>query len=203
MALALFIAVVTTSEQRIDDLFVTGEWRSRAFSFAWDDGSASRSGDDHYQQAWAAGGGWRRGWGGSGSPHHLIAGLGLLGLREEFVGGNVTGALLRLETGYGFGLSDHLLITVLPVVDLGLARTSLAVGRSEPLILKGSIAELGLRTGLRWSPAQAWALSADVGWISGQERASGDGADLTIRRSGPLASLSLVWRLDSRPRSLE
>lgn len=199
----LAVAASPAAEHRIDDVYVTAEWRSADFSFDWRDSAAARSGDDRYRKAYAVGGGWRWGWGGSGSPHHLLTGIGGLGLREEFAGGIVTGAMLRLEAGYGLGVSDRLLLAVLPVADLGLTRTSLAVDRGAPLVLDGSLIEYGLRAGARWSPSSAWALSADLGWISGSERSNGDGAELRIRRSGPIAAITLLWRLDDRPRPLE
>lgn len=199
----LALGPLAAAEHRIDDVHVTAEWRSAAFTFDWKDTTASRSGDDRYQKAYAVGGGWRWGWGGSGSPHHLLTGISALGLREEFAGGIVTGALLRLEAGYGLGVSDRLLLTLMPVADLGLARTSLAVDSGAPLTLDGSVVEYGLRAGVRWTPSNTWALSADLGWIGGREQASGEDAELRIRRSGPTAAISLQWRLDDRPRPLE
>lgn len=199
----LALIPLAAAEHRIDDVYVTAEWRSSAFAYDWEDTTATRHNDDHYQKAYAIGGGWRWGWGSSGSPHHLIAGLGGLGLREEFSGGNVTGGLLRLEAGYGIGIADRFLLTAMPVVDLGLARTSLTVDRGTPLILTGTVIEYGVRTGLRWTPSSTWALSADIGWIAGRERASGEDVNLSVQRSGPLAALSIEWRLDDRPRPLE
>lgn len=191
------------AEPRLADLRLIVEQRPTSASFSWQDAGGGADGTVDFTQALGLGIGARWGWGQPGMPWKLVAGVEAVMVRESFVGGERTASLLRLEAAYAHALTDDWLLVVGPVAGGGPSRTRLDGGAIRPLELDGTLREAGLRAGLRWSLSRRWSLAADAGWLAGVDHASGDGASLDWRRSGPWAGLELAFTLDPRARRLE
>lgn len=190
-------------EPRLSDLRLFAEQRPATAAFTWRDATGGSDGEVGFDQAFGAGVGARWGWGRPGMPWLAVLGVEAVAVRETFAGGDRTASELRLELAYAQALADDWLLIVGPVVGAGIGRTQLASGAIRPVRLDGSLVEGGLRAGLRWSLTRRWSLGAEGGWLIGRDRASGDGAELTWRRSGPWAGLALAFTLDPSARRLE
>lgn len=205
LLLACAVLGARAAEHRVADLGLEAEVRPVRFDWRWGDGTASggRSGGDEFDRAWAAGPALRWGWGRPGQPHHLLAGAAAQWVDERFAGGGRRGPLARLEAGYGYGVGDRWLLTLLPSVAAGRADFLLGDGAGGQARLPGHLLELGVRGGVRWTPHERWAVGAELGWLRGRDHHADGARTLDLDRAGGWAALSLSWVLAPGTRRLE
>lgn len=203
LVLIALSTLVGAAEHRIADLVAVAESRPTAWDFRWQGESVDRAGSDAFDRAWAGGLGGRWGWGRPGMPHHLLVGVDVLWVEETVGDGGLRGPLLRLAAGYGYGLSDRVLVTLLPSAGFGMASFRLPGGAAGDSELSGRQFEVGIRAGLRCRVGERWLLGIEAGWLQGWDSFSDDTTTLDIDRRGLWTGLSVGYLLEAGTRSLE
>lgn len=207
MRLPLVLMALSTlagaAEHRIADLVVLAESRPTAWDFRWHGESVDRSGSDEFDRAWAGGLGGRWGWGRPGLPHHALVGVDALWVEQTVGDGGLRGPLLRLTAGYGYGLSDRVLATVMPAVGCGAASFRLPGGAAGDGELSGRQIEVGVRAGLRCRIGERWLLGVEAGWLQGWDSFHDGTTTVDIDRRGLWTGLSVGYLLETGTRSLE
>lgn len=201
--LILVAACAGASEHRVADLVLVAETRPTGWDFSYRGESVRRSGSDESDRAWAAGLGARWGWGRPGMPHHLLAGADALWVEETFGDGGKRGALGRVEAGYGYGLSDRVLLTVLPSFGAGAASLRMPGGVAGSSALAGRQVEAGIRAGARCRIGERWVVAVEAGWLHGWEAYRDGTTSVDIERDGPWTGLSIGYLAETAARSLE
>lgn len=191
------------AEVPVYDLQVVAEARPSGFSYTWERDGVTRHGDDAFDRAWAVGVGLRRGFAHPGAATQLILGGDLLWVDEAFGSGGRSGPLLRVEGGWGYGVSDHLLASATLAAGVGRAEFRMPGGIFGEQRLAGTLLEGGPRLGLRWTVAPRLALGFEAGWLFGHDHHAGDGITLDLTRSDGWLGLSCAWILDPRARRVE
>ena len=203
LMVTLVASPAVAAESQVDDLRGEAESRPMDFTSRWDDRLGSRSGEGSFDQAWAVGLGWRRGWGPAGRPWRALMGIEVIALHEAGRGISSNGEALRLEAGAGLAVSHRLSLTMLPMLGYGRVALSADPGAAADLTLAGPLTELGVRAGARWSFTDRWSVACELGWLRTDERLRGDDAMLRLTTSGPWAGVSLAWTIDPSPKTLE
>lgn len=199
----LLVPLLGASEVPLDDVLVVAEARPSDFAFTWERDGVTRRGNDAFDHAWAVGVGLRHGFGHPGSATQLILGGDLLWIDESFASGGRAGPMLRGEVGWGYGLTDDLLVAATLAAGVGRAEFRLPGGIFGEQRLPGTMLEGGPRLGLRWTVAPHVALGLEAGWLFGHDHHAGDGISLDLERSGGWLGLSCAWIIDSRARRVE
>lgn len=190
-------------EPVVADLRLLAEAGPTAYRYEWESARGSAAGDDHLQRSLAVGAGWRWAAVRPGQRLGLLLGAEALVRSDRIADGRRLGGVLRGECGLAAGLGNRLVLCAGPVVGGGFGRWNIEPATAPGTALDGREVEAGVRAGLRWTPGRSWGVAGEGGWWWSRELAEGDGARMTIRRSGPAVALALSWTLDPVMRRLE
>lgn len=201
--LAALAGCAVGAEVSVQDLRLVAESRPVGFTSTWHDRLGASSLPGEYTTAWAAGIGFRQGWGRAGRPWQVVAGVEALSVRTAAEGFDGTGWLLRAEAGAALAMRHDLAVTLLPAIGAGRSEARITPAAAKDLAMSGRLAEIGIRGGVRWQPVQRWSLGCEAGWLDVHEDLAGDGADLKLHSSGTWIGVSLAWNPDPLPASLD
>jgi hypothetical protein len=203
VALIVLAAAISAVEPVVADWRCAVEARPTAVTVAWRDGEVSRSGTDSLDSAWGLAVGGRLGLGRPGRAQLVILGLDAVTVEESLPGGDRRAVLGRAGVGYGVAVDAAWLLSLTASAAWGPGRMSLAGPGTSRVAMSGSMAEVDLRSAVRWHFAGCWSVDTEAGWMLGHDRFAGDGATWTGDRSGPVFAIGLAWTPDPRPRGLE
>lgn len=196
-------AAVAAAEPVVRDLGLHAELRPSGFAYTWADASGTRSGDDAYARAWAAGPELRWSLGAPGRPWALLVGVQALYVRDEQPGVRGEQALGRLLLAPAWSPADRWLLSAGPGIGYGPVRWRSEAGLAPAAALTGTGWEAVLGAGLRWQPGERVALTLDGGWLWSRQSLDDGTRSLERSQAGPWLGLSLAWVVDPSTRRLE
>ncbi|MCK6490420.1 MAG: hypothetical protein L6R48_19265 [Planctomycetes bacterium] len=202
VAAVLLAGLAGAAEEPLCDWRLVAGTRPTAFSYTWQNGATSRSGDDAFRRATMVGSGLRWGLGAAGSPHKLALGLAIERHAEELDGGSAVIWAGRLECGWAYAPAPRWQTYLGVGAAGGLGTLELPGAATGDARLRGRQLEAGAEAELRWRPWASWGVGLGAGWLLGRDRYQGDGV-LELRRSGPAVSLSLAWIIDPLPARID
>ncbi len=205
--LALWSAgpLASSSELVVRNLQFDLEFLPTDFDYEIKDNSGTRSGSDAFDTGFGIALGGRYSFARTGDAHGFLVGAQVLVAQASFGGeGTMTDYGLRLEGGYGIALNDQWTTNLLLRLGYGWATFDLKDNAVFPAVsLAGGGLTYGLALGIDYAINDRWQINTAVGYLRTSYDLSGSGVDMTLVRSGPSASLGVLYRFSNLPRPLE
>ncbi len=176
------------------------------FNYELKDSTGTKSGQDVFGSHYGLLIGGRYSLARIGESHGAVIGFDLGTTRAAYApaNGTISAYVVAGEGGYGWAVTDTLVVSAAARLGVGVARASFdGTGSFASYSPSGPVGEYGLRAGLAWAVTDQVILDGGLGWRSSVARLTADDRDLAIDSSGLLVAFGLGWRFTSSPWRLE
>lgn len=205
-SLLLGAVALPASEVVRNDLNLAFEMLPTAFDYEVGDGGSNRSGSDTFKRAVGLRIGPRISAAAPGESLSWVGGVeARIGDYAYSTYGSYRTYGIGMTAGLGWAFADQWLLSLEPVVEVGLARLAFEANPAFAEVrAKGMHLAYGARLGLGYTLRRAWVFGIEGG-IMGITNDLTDDQDrsMSLTQLGPVAALTIAWRWDHAPRPLE
>lgn len=206
VVIVLAASALPAAEVVRKDLHLACELLPTAFDYEVGDGAARRTGSDSFKRAVGLRIGPRISAAAPGESLSWVGGV------EARIGdyaysdyGSYRTYGIGMTAGLGWAFADQWLLSLEPVVEVGLARLAFDANPAFAEVrAKGMHLAYGVRLGMSYTVRRTWVFGVEGGVLGVANDLTDDqDRSMSLSQLGPVVALTIAWRWDHTPRPLE